>query len=109
MAGTTGLEPAASAVTVSKIEVISTTWKSTDGTVSHWKYVIGNAIVYRHVYRAEALLSLTSAAWSPPWRNRRKIAAREYHIGWKLMSEREAERTRLMRAQTPTRPASAKK
>ena len=26
--------------------------KSTDGTVSHWKYIIGNVIVYRHVYRA---------------------------------------------------------
>jgi hypothetical protein len=28
--------------------------KSTDGTVSHWKYVIGNAIVYRGVYRASS-------------------------------------------------------
>src|SRR6266446_7879764 len=44
MAGTTGLEPATSAVT-------ATTWKSTDGTVSHWKYIIGNVIVYRDVYR----------------------------------------------------------
>jgi hypothetical protein len=46
MAGTTRLELATSAVTV------STTWKSTDGTVSHWKYIIGNVIVYRDVYRA---------------------------------------------------------
>ena len=52
MAGTTGLEPAASAVTVSGLQVLSTTWKSTDGTRSHWKYVVGNAIVYRDVYRA---------------------------------------------------------
>ncbi len=36
MAGTTGLEPATSAVT---------------GTASHWKYIIGNVIVYRDVYR----------------------------------------------------------
>src|SRR5258707_11794103 len=50
MAGTTGLEPAASAVTVSGIQLLSTTWKSTDGTVSHGKYIIGNAIVYRDVY-----------------------------------------------------------
>ena len=51
MAGTTGLEPAASAVTVSGLQVLSTTWKSTDGTRSHWKYVLDNAIVYRDVYR----------------------------------------------------------
>ena len=53
MAGTTGLEPAASAVTVSGLSVLSTTWKSTDGTASHWKYIIGNVIVYRDVYRAD--------------------------------------------------------
>jgi hypothetical protein len=35
----------------SGIRVLSTTWKSTDGTVSHWKYIIGNVIVYRDVYR----------------------------------------------------------
>ena len=23
---------------------------STDGTASHWKYIIGNVIVYRHMY-----------------------------------------------------------
>jgi hypothetical protein len=51
MAGTTGLEPADSAVTVSGLQVLSTTWKSTDGTRSHWKYVVDNAIVYRDVYR----------------------------------------------------------
>ena len=51
MAGTPGLEPAASAMTVSGLQVLSTTWKSTDGTASHWKYIIGNVIVYRHVYR----------------------------------------------------------
>jgi hypothetical protein len=38
-------------VTVSGIQLLSTTWKSTDGTVSHGKYIIGNAIVYRDVYR----------------------------------------------------------
>ncbi len=47
MAGTTGLEPATSAVT-------ATTWKSTDGTASHWKYVEDNVIVYRDVYRGRA-------------------------------------------------------
>jgi len=52
MAGTTRLELATSAVTVSGLQVLSTTWKSTDGTASHWKYIIDNAIVYRDVYRA---------------------------------------------------------
>jgi hypothetical protein len=51
MAGTTGLEPATSAVTVSGLQVLSTTRKSTDGTRSHWKYVVDNVIVYRDVYR----------------------------------------------------------
>jgi hypothetical protein len=51
MAGTTRLELATSAVTVSGLSVLSTTWKSTDGTASHWKYVVDNAIVYRDVYR----------------------------------------------------------
>ena len=51
MAGTTRLELATSAVTVSGLQVLSTTWKSTDGTRSHWKYVVDNAIVYRGVYR----------------------------------------------------------
>jgi hypothetical protein len=45
VAGTTGLEPAASAVTVSGLQVLSTTWKSTDGTASQWKYVVDNVIV----------------------------------------------------------------
>jgi hypothetical protein len=39
------------AVTVSGLQVLSTTWKSTDGTRSHWKYVVDNFIVYRDVYR----------------------------------------------------------
>ena len=47
MAGTTRLELATSAVT-------ATTWKSTDGTASHWKYVVDNVIVYRDVYRGAA-------------------------------------------------------
>jgi hypothetical protein len=51
MAGTTRLELATSAVTVSGLQVLSTTWKSTDGTLSHWKYIIDNVIVYRDVYR----------------------------------------------------------
>jgi hypothetical protein len=51
MAGTTRLELATSAVTVSRLQVLSTTWKSTDGTASHWKYVIDNVNVYRDVYR----------------------------------------------------------
>jgi hypothetical protein len=29
------------------------TLKSTDGTVSHWKYTIGNVIAYRDMYRAD--------------------------------------------------------
>jgi len=53
LAGTTRLELATSAVTVSGLQVLSTTWKSTDGTASHWKYIIGNVIVYRDVYRAD--------------------------------------------------------
>src|SRR6202795_2623854 len=52
MAGTTRLELATSAVTVSGLSVLSTTWKSTDGTASHWKYVVDNVNVYRGVYRA---------------------------------------------------------
>src|SRR6202171_3680915 len=58
MAGTTRLELATSAVTVSGFQVLSTTWKSTDGSASHWKYIIGNVIVYRRVYRG----STTSSA-----------------------------------------------
>ena len=38
-------------MTVSGLQVLSTTWKSTDGTASHWKYIIDNVIVYRDVYR----------------------------------------------------------
>jgi len=49
MAGTTRPELAISAVTVSGLQVFSTTWKSTDGTASHWKYVTGNIIVYHNV------------------------------------------------------------
>src|SRR5712671_3655761 len=59
MAGTTRLELATSAVTVSGLQVLSTTWKSTDGTASHWKYVIDNVIVYRDVYRASSDLSIS--------------------------------------------------
>src|SRR5882672_10714465 len=44
--------PFGRAVTVSGLSVLSTTWKSTDGTASHWKYVVDNVIVYRDVYRA---------------------------------------------------------
>src|ERR1700675_3904403 len=51
MAGTTRLELATSAVTVSGLSVLSTTWKSPDGIRSHWKYVVDNVIVYRDVYR----------------------------------------------------------
>jgi hypothetical protein len=57
----TVLEPATSAVTVKWSGVLSTTWKSTDATASHWKYIIGNVIVYRDVYRSSSeLLSETS-------------------------------------------------
>ncbi len=55
MAGTTRLELATSAVTVSGLSVLSTTWKSTDGTVSHWKYIEDTAIVYRDVYRVASV------------------------------------------------------
>jgi hypothetical protein len=44
-------------VTVSGLSVLSTTWKSTDGTASHWKYVADNVIVYRDVYRAQRALN----------------------------------------------------
>jgi hypothetical protein len=40
-------ESATSAVTVSGLQVLSTTWKSTDRTASHWKHIISNVIVYR--------------------------------------------------------------
>src|SRR5882762_2959775 len=43
--------PFGRAVTVSGLSVLSTTWKSTDGTASHWKYIVDNVIVYRDVYR----------------------------------------------------------
>jgi hypothetical protein len=59
MAGTTRLELATPAVTVSGLQVLSTTWKSTDGTASHWQYTIDNLIVYRDVYRGSKEL------WSP--------------------------------------------
>jgi len=36
-------------VTVSGLQVLSTTWKSTDGTASHWKYVVDKVIVYREL------------------------------------------------------------
>ena len=66
MAGTTRLELATSAVTVSGLQVLSTTWKSTDGTASHWKYVVDNVIVYRDVYRAgQAALRLWTAFYRP--------------------------------------------
>ena len=41
------------AVTAREFEVLSTTERSTDGTASHWKYIIGNAIVYRDAYLLE--------------------------------------------------------
>jgi hypothetical protein len=47
----TKVELATAAVTVSGLQVLSTTGKSTDGTASHWKYVLDNVIVYRDVYR----------------------------------------------------------
>jgi hypothetical protein len=52
MAGTTRLELATSAVTVRRTYVFSTTWKSTDGTLSHCKYTLDNVVMYRGVYRA---------------------------------------------------------
>jgi hypothetical protein len=45
-----------------ELQVLSTTWKSTDGTASHWKYVIGNGIVYRDVYRASVLLPVPTGS-----------------------------------------------
>jgi hypothetical protein len=47
------LKLATSAVTVSGLQVLSTTSKSTDGTGSHWKCVVDNIIVCRDVYRAQ--------------------------------------------------------
>src|SRR6267143_2978751 len=72
MAGTTRLELATSAVTVSGIQILSTTWKSTDGTVSHGKYIIGNAIVYRGSTTSSASDGVSSQNFSftaPPSRN----------------------------------------
>jgi hypothetical protein len=54
MAGTTRLELATSAVT-GGLSVLSTTWKSTDGTASHRKYIIDNSNVYRDVYRVASV------------------------------------------------------
>src|SRR5258708_21945359 len=51
MAGAKRLGLATSAVTVSWLQILLTTWKSTDGTPSHLKYIIGNGILYRHLYR----------------------------------------------------------
>jgi len=51
------------AVTVSWLQVLSTTYKSTDGTRSHWKYVVDNAIVYRGVYRADSVNHAGSARY----------------------------------------------
>src|SRR5258708_33618765 len=45
--GATGLEPAASAVTVSGVQVLLTTWKRTEGNRNHLKYVVSKGIVYR--------------------------------------------------------------
>jgi hypothetical protein len=39
-----------------ELRVFSTTQKSTDGTGSHWKYIIGNIVVYRDVYRGPLTL-----------------------------------------------------
>jgi len=43
----------ARAGTVSGLQVLSTTWKSTEGTVSHWKYVVDDVTVYLDMYRAD--------------------------------------------------------
>jgi hypothetical protein len=55
IAGTTRLELATSAVTVSGIRVLLTTWKSTDGTVNHWKYIRHHYCVSRCVWRIKRL------------------------------------------------------
>ncbi len=52
--GTDSLNLLAAAVTANGIQVLSTTWKSTDGTASHWKYILGYVIVYRDVYRGRS-------------------------------------------------------
>ncbi|MGC2388866.1 MAG: hypothetical protein WA621_05655, partial [Candidatus Acidiferrum sp.] len=39
--------------------MFSTTWKSTDGTLSPYKYVLGKVIVYRAVYHAALLAVVT--------------------------------------------------
>src|SRR6202158_2042920 len=50
MARTMKLEPAASAVTVSGIQVLSTTCKSTDGISGQGKYITDLTFVYHAVY-----------------------------------------------------------
>ena len=53
MAGTTRLELATSAVTVSGSQALATTYKSTDGILSHCKTVLDIAIVYLGVYHGQ--------------------------------------------------------
>jgi hypothetical protein len=53
MAGTTRLELATSAVTVSDSYVFARTYKSTDGIVSHCKTVLDIAVVYLGVYHGQ--------------------------------------------------------
>ena len=65
VAGTTRLELATSAVTVSGLSVLSTTWKNTDGTARHWKYVVDNVIVYRDVYRVSFALQIPDGSFAP--------------------------------------------
>jgi hypothetical protein len=43
---------ATSAATVSGLQVLSTTWRTTDGNANHWKYVADNDIVCGDVYLA---------------------------------------------------------
>jgi hypothetical protein len=40
-------------MTARGFEVLSPTQKSTDGTVSHWEYILDDVIVYLDVYSEE--------------------------------------------------------
>jgi hypothetical protein len=64
------------AVTVSGLQVLSTTWKSAGGTASHWKYIIDNVNVYRgteNPHRLPAIADLVSDDISSQYGLRREV------------------------------------
>jgi hypothetical protein len=57
-------QPATSCVAVSGAQVLSTVWKSTDGTAGYWKYVVDNVIVNRDPMRIARLLAVIESTFS---------------------------------------------